>query len=74
MGKATVFFLSSYTFTLTTSLFSCLAGVLKGYSVLESVGQGSGFVLIAFSLYGICFKAHQVTYTVRYQTLLVSLT
>jgi hypothetical protein len=66
MGKATIFFLVSYLFALTASLYGCLAGFLtKGPSLMEYAGSGIGFAMGALSLYRVCIKAHEVTYTVR---------
>ena len=66
MGKATVFFLVTCLFALTASLYCFLAGILtKGHSLIGSLGTGLGFALVAVSLYSACFRAHQVTRTVR---------
>jgi hypothetical protein len=72
MGKATVFYMVSYLFALTASLYVCLAGFLtKGHSLMESAASGIGFVMGAVSLYIVCFRAHEVTHTVREHDLLV---
>jgi len=72
MGKATVFYLVSYLFALTASLYGCLAGFLtKGHSLMVSAGTGFGFAMGALSLYGVCIRAHDVTHTVRSHNLLV---
>ena len=66
MGKATIFFLVSYLFVLTASLYACLAGFLtKGHSLMESAASGVGFAIGALSLYSVCVRAHEVTHTVR---------
>jgi len=66
MGKATLFFLVSYLFALTTALYGCLAGFLtKGHSLMESAAPGIGFAMGALSLYTVCIRAHHVTHTVR---------
>jgi hypothetical protein len=72
LGKATVFFMVSYLFALTTALYGCLAGFLtKGHSLMESAGSGIGFTICAFTLYRACVRAHEVTHTVRYNNLLL---
>jgi hypothetical protein len=66
MGKATIFYLVSYLFALTASLYGCLAGFLtKGHSLVESAATGIGFAMGALSFYGVCIRAHEVTHTVR---------
>jgi len=66
MGKATVFYLVSYLFALTASLYGCLAGFLtKGHSSMESAVSGFGFAIGTLSLFIVCIRAHQVTHTVR---------
>jgi hypothetical protein len=66
MGKTTIFFLVSYLFALTMSLYGCLAGFLtKGPSLMESAGSGIGFAMGVLTLYGVCIKADEVTHTVR---------
>jgi hypothetical protein len=66
MGKLTIFFLASCIFANNAALYGCLGGILiKGHSVLESVGLGVAFVFGTASIYVICSTAHQVTDTVR---------
>lgn len=66
MGKATLFYMVSYLFALTASLYSCLAGFLtKGHSLMESAASGIGFAIGALSLYSVCKRAHEATHTVR---------
>jgi hypothetical protein len=67
MGKATLFFLSVYVFSLTSCLYGCLAGILsKTHSVVELAGQGLGFTISVLTLYWMCSRAHEVTETVRH--------
>jgi hypothetical protein len=72
MGKATIFFLVAYLFAVTLSLYGSLAGILnKGQILLEYAGSGVAFVLGVSTFYGICSKAHEVTHTVRYHTVVI---
>jgi hypothetical protein len=72
MGKATIFFMISYLFGLTASLYSCLAGILtNGRSLVESAGSGVFFAIGGISLWVVCFRAHEVTRTVRHHNLSV---
>jgi hypothetical protein len=74
MGKATIFFMVSYLFGLTASLYGCLAGILtNGHSLIETAGSGIGFFIGAMSLWAVCNRAHEVTHTVRYRNLVVPL-
>jgi hypothetical protein len=66
MGKATLFYLVSYLFALSASLYGCLVGFLtKGHSLAESASSGIGFALCALSVFAVCIRADEVTHTVR---------